>query len=243
MTSSDDANSTLDVTAALAELASISLATESLASIMERISAVAKRAVPGVCEASVTLLNRDRPSTVAFTGWLAIELDESQYERGYGPCLDAARTAEVIPVDDMPTEGRWADYPRVAVERGCYSSLSAPLPIADQVVGALNLYSGTPRAFDDEARDLAVTFTRYAAVAVANAFQYETTARLAEDLRRALDSRATIEQAKGILMAQRGCDADEAFHVLTQFSQHTHRKLRDIAATVVEQARQQRGNP
>jgi hypothetical protein len=49
----------------------------------------------------------------------------------------------------------------------------------------------------------------------------------------AMRSRAVIEQAKGILMARLGCDADAAFNELKTLSQHSNRKLRDLAAEIV----------
>lgn len=52
-------------------------------------------------------------------------------------------------------------------------------------------------------------------------------------LRQALVCRATIDQAKGIVMAERGCDADEAFDVLVALSQRDNVKLRDLAATII----------
>jgi hypothetical protein len=55
-------------------------------------------------------------------------------------------------------------------------------------------------------------------------------------LRRALESRATIDQAKGIVMADRRCDADEAFRVLVNVSQDANTKLRDVADLLVSNA-------
>ncbi len=52
----------------------------------------------------------------------------------------------------------------------------------------------------------------------------------------ALDSRPIIEHAKGILMGERRCIAEEAFEVLAEISQHATRKLRDVATALVEQA-------
>ncbi|HEX2132432.1 MAG TPA: ATP-binding protein [Actinophytocola sp.] len=52
-------------------------------------------------------------------------------------------------------------------------------------------------------------------------------------LRGALDSRSTVSQAVGLLMATHRCDADTAFQQLVAVSQATNRKVRDIAATVV----------
>jgi AmiR/NasT family two-component response regulator len=80
---------------------------------------------------------------------------------------------------------------------------------------------------------LAQAFAAYAAVALANAYVYHSTADLARHLRTAMDSRAVIEQAKGIIMAERRCTADEAFEFLTGVSQETNRKVRDVAAALV----------
>jgi response regulator NasT len=53
-------------------------------------------------------------------------------------------------------------------------------------------------------------------------------------LKGAFGRRAVIEQAKGILMARQGVDGDRAFELLRDRSQHTGRRLADIAAAVVE---------
>jgi AmiR/NasT family two-component response regulator len=63
---------------------------------------------------------------------------------------------------------------------------------------------------------------------------YETTRQLAENLDLAMQSRAAIEQAKGILMSERRCDAGEAFDILAAASQRSNRKLRDIAQAIVD---------
>ena len=55
-----------------------------------------------------------------------------------------------------------------------------------------------------------------------------------QNLQGAFGRRATIEQAKGILMARHGIDADRAFEMLRDHSQHNGRKLVDVAAAVVE---------
>lgn len=54
-----------------------------------------------------------------------------------------------------------------------------------------------------------------------------------DGLRRAMASRAVIEQAKGMLVERHRCTPDEAFEVLVAKSQRTDRKLREIAAEQV----------
>jgi AmiR/NasT family two-component response regulator len=107
------------------------------------------------------------------------------------------------------------------------------VPIREGLHGGLNLYAVQAEAFDD-ARELATTFASYAAVAVHNMHLYETTRELADNLDIAMRTRAVIEQAKGILMSQRRCDATEAFSLLAAASQRSNRKLRDIAQAIVD---------
>ena len=71
---------------------------------------------------------------------------------------------------------------------------------------------------------------------MANAHLYDTTASLAHHMQAAMESRAVIEQAKGIVMADRRCTADEAFAILAKVSQDTNRKLRDVATALVDRA-------
>jgi hypothetical protein len=57
-----------------------------------------------------------------------------------------------------------------------------------------------------------------------------------DQLRAAMASRATIEQAKGILMLLTSCSAQVAFDLLAHISSHTHRKVRDVAQSITESA-------
>ncbi|MHB2024098.1 MAG: ANTAR domain-containing protein [Mycobacteriales bacterium] len=83
---------------------------------------------------------------------------------------------------------------------------------------------------------LAQQFACYAAVAIGNTALYLTSAKLAAQMQEAMASQAVIEQAKGALMALNRCDADEAFAKLVTASQHSHKKLRDVARELVQRA-------
>ena len=52
-------------------------------------------------------------------------------------------------------------------------------------------------------------------------------------LRYALTGRATIDEAKGILMAGRGCNEETAFEILKRLSQDTNVTVRDVARAIV----------
>jgi AmiR/NasT family two-component response regulator len=114
--------------------------------------------------------------------------------------------------------------------------MSIPVPLQREVLAALNIYSVDRDAFDDAAVELATTFAAYAGVALANMHLYAAQAQVAEQLQQAMQSRAVIEQAKGILMGQRRCTAQQAFDVLVRLSQDRNRKLRAVAEMLVAEA-------
>jgi putative methionine-R-sulfoxide reductase with GAF domain len=219
---------------AFGELGRLSFDDTSMEAMLQRIAELAKQVLPAVAEASVSLIEHDKASTAAYTGRLALDLDETQYGRGYGPCLEAAVGEEIVEITDARAETRWPAYAQAAVERGSLSSMSVPLPVREALHGGLNLYAVEASAFDDDARTIATTFASYAAVAVHNMHLYESTRELADNLDLAMRTRAVIEQAKGILMSERRCDATAAFTLLAAASQRSNRKLREIAQAIVD---------
>ena len=221
---------------AFEELARITLADHSLHTVMEKVAALAKSTISGASEVSVTFVESAGARTVASTGALAVALDERQYEEGHGPCLDSIAGGEPVRIDSMSGERRWPDWTPRAREHGAGSSLSMPVPVQREVAAAVNIYSTAEHAFDDASVELASTFAAYAGVALANMHLYEAQGRVAEQLQQAMQSRAVIEQAKGILMAQRHCSAQDAFDLLVSASQRSNRKLRDVVQTLVDAA-------
>jgi len=228
----------MDPMLAVAELGRINLAEGDLGQIFGRVAELAKQSIPGAEEVSVTLIQADKATTAAFTGDLALHLDERQYEQGHGPCLAAAAGGETVHITDMTAEDRWPDYTPEAVREGARSSLSIGIPVQQAATGALNIYSTHPDAFGDDALELGATFASYAAVALSNAHLFSSTAALAVQMKEAMASRAVIEQAKGILIAQRGCSTEEAFDILVRASRNGNRKLRDICQALVEKSQQ-----
>ncbi|WP_331715312.1 ANTAR domain-containing protein [Micromonospora auratinigra] len=115
------------------------------------------------------------------------------------------------------------------------SSRSIGLPIQEATVGALNIYGTTVGPLEEQIH-LARTLAGYAAIAPADVHLQESTATPAQQTREAMQSRAGIEQAKGIIMGQRRCGADEAFAILARVSQDSNRKLREVAESLVDRA-------
>jgi GAF domain-containing protein len=217
------------------ELSRVVLVDRSLTDVLADVTRLAAQGIPGAEASSITLIRNDRPFTVAHFGEMSLAADELQYEHGYGPCIDAGRGGVLLRVDDMRTEQRWPDYVAHLVETTeVRSSLSIPLPYQGSSIGALNNYSTQPSAFAvPESLVAGREVAEIVAVAVANADAHAQLGEQARNMRLAMESRAVIEQAKGVLMAQRHVDADQAFDILRDASQRYNRKLRDIAAGIV----------
>lgn len=222
--------------AALAELSRIVLNGQSLIATLQRVAEIAKQVVPDVADVSVTVIERGKPQTVAFTGPLAADLDERQYQSGFGPCLDAAETGETVVIDTRRSE-LYPLFCQVALRQRVNHVVSVGLPIPQQTVGGLNFYSRAEEAIDEEALGLLTLFAGYAAVAVFNATVLHGTVKQVRQMQGALESRATIEQAKGILMAQWHCSSEDAFESLVRTSQRRNVKLREVAAEIVDSAK------
>jgi hypothetical protein len=124
-----------DAAEALEQLGRLNLREHSMQSLLQTVSELAKQVMPGTPETSVCLLMNDKPSTPVYTGQLARDCDESQYGRGYGPCLHAASTGELVEIADAQAETRWRDYGESAVEHGALSSLSCRCPSARALPG------------------------------------------------------------------------------------------------------------
>ena len=224
---------TVAVQEMLKALSRVALADRPLDAVLTDIVHIAASGIPGAESTSITLIRGDEAFTAAYAGKMSLAADELQYERGHGPCMDAGRGNVVLRVDDMTTETRWPDYTTRVLDVGVRSSLSLPLPYQGSAIGALNVYSSRPGAFaGEDAMTAGVEVAEAVAVAVANADAHAQVVDQAHNMRRAMESRAVIEQAKGVLMAQRGIDAQQAFDMLREASQRYNRKLRDIAAGI-----------
>ncbi|MEP6649483.1 MAG: ANTAR domain-containing protein [Lapillicoccus sp.] len=124
--------------------------------------------------------------------------------------------------------------PQRALAKGVRSSLSVPLRSHDVSVGSLNLYATRAHAFDDPLDVAHATALAGQADAVLGVvLEQVRQAELTDQLRQALASRSTIDQATGVLIAQQGCTAAHAFGLLRTASQHRKVKLRQVAADVV----------
>jgi GAF domain-containing protein len=198
---------------------------------LQRVVEAAAANLDGGLWVSVSLVKQRREvETPASSDDRATRADQLQYETGEGPCLDAIWQQETFRIDDMTTTEHYPKWTRaVAEQTPIRSSLSLQLFTDEEQnsLGALNLYSPHPAAFDGGTRGEALAFAAQAAVALRSA-------QTEEHLRSAMETRTVIGQAQGILMERLKITAEQAFRVLSTLSQERNEKLRDVARRLAE---------
>ena len=208
-----------------------------LQTAMRRVAETGCAVLADCDSASITIIERGRPVTVGSTNDTAQALDDAQYSAREGPCLAAAQEGRTIRIDDTDNDERWPRFAASASANGIRSSLSVPIAVSGpDAFAGFNVYGKTPGGFSDADEELSQAFAGQASIVVANAQAYFAAFELSRGMAKAMESRAEIEQAKGVLMSTHRIDADTAFDLLRQRSQTTNRKLRDVAIEVVNEA-------
>lgn len=219
-----------DTSAALLELVA---ATPSVETYLGEVVAMAAALSPDLAGCGVTARLAGGALTVAASNDLVATVDEVQYGLGAGPCLDTLRSGAVVDVPSMADAEGWDGYPEHALRHGVRSSFCLPLTVGDRTVAALNAYGAEPGIFTGDLIHRLADFAARAQIALAVAVRSAEQARLLEQLHTAMQSRSTIDQAMGILMARERCSATEAFAILRTASQSRNRRLADIAAELI----------
>ena len=223
--------------AALSALAQFQVTETTVAEALQRIAEITRDAVPAADVVGMSMLGGDgKPTTAVYTDAESPAIDEAQYQDDKGPCLDAWRDNVVLSVPRI--EDVADTYPRFAAacqQQGVRSTLSLPMRAGTTAVGALNLYAHVHDGFGEEDAAMGRDLAAAGAAVLVNVSAYWTAFELTAQLQEAMDSRAVIEQAKGLLMARsRDLTPEGAFDMLRQVSQRENVKLRDVARRIVE---------
>ena len=163
-------------------------------------------------------------------------LEDLQVEHGEGPCIAAFTDKELVGAEDLTTDTRWPLFSQAAVGRGVRAVLASPLPYNQDAVGVVAVVSEDRHPWSAEGELALLAFTDLAALMIASMMQGQEQTVLAAQLQSALNSRAIIEQAKGVLIGQQGLTAHEAYEKLRAQARSERRKLAAVSADVVRNA-------
>ncbi|ASU82334.1 ANTAR domain-containing protein [Nocardiopsis gilva YIM 90087] len=213
---------------------------------LDQMSMAAARGVPGCSAALVVIWREVAPGDEPTAGggqhvvvdYGASHSDlatafEYQYTTDEGPTVAAVREMRAVTVGDVLREDRWPGYTSMAVQCGDRSSVTFPSELEGEVV-TFGVHSGRAGVFDDAVvTPLVALLAEHAAMALHSAGRYSDVEREAAHMRRAMSARAVIDQAKGIIMHARGCDAAEAFAELRKVAQRNRLKVVEVARSLV----------
>jgi GAF domain-containing protein len=230
------------LTSSLAALSRFFVGDGTVQQTLQRVSELTVEAIPAAEMVGITMVVEGRERTAVFTDEASPEIDQAQYDADDGPCVSALREARVTEIESTREPGEWMAFRGAAAEHGIGSTLSFPLLVDKAAIGAMNLYACEERAFNEQARETGELFAGQAAIVLANAQAYWDAYELSVRLGEAMENRAVIEQAKGMLMSAQGIDEDEAFQMLVAASQRENVKLRDIARRIVDDAKARGGS-
>lgn len=219
-----------DRSAVFASLADIVRQGSTLPEVYAAICVAATLTVPGCDHASLMISRGGTRRTAAVSDDVARQIDRMELALGIGPCIDAmeSRRAEIEP--DLAAASRWpALTARVVSQTPVRGAMSVRLPVDRENIGALNLFSDAPHAFDASSVEQAVVLAAFATVASTAAAHNEDVATL----RRGLTTNRAIGQAIGMLMTLNDLTDAAAFDVLRQASQNSNVKLVDVATEVI----------
>ncbi len=200
---------------------------------IRQLAELAARRVQACSGATATLWRDDEAVTMAASHPDLAALTTLQIETRRGPTVDAVRTGEPMRCADTLAEDRWPGFAAAALSRGVRCCVSLVHEFSGMAV-TLTLYSVRARSLDPEQLPLASLLAAFGVASVANAARYGDAQRTASQLQEAVEARAVVDQAKGILMHALGCDADEAFDRMRRVSQTRHVKLTGVARRVIE---------
>lgn len=163
-------------------------------------------------------------------------LEELQIEHSEGPCIAAYEDKQLVGVDDLTADTRWPKFSDAAVSRRVRAVLASPLPYNQDAVGVVAVLSEDRHPWSPEGELALLAFTDLAALMIASMMQGQEQSELAAQLQTALNSRAIIEQAKGVLIGQQGLSAHEAYEQLRAQARSQRRKLAAVSADLVRDA-------
>ena len=200
--------------------------------IWHAVVQAAMQTIPGAEAAGVTLLRGKGFESIAPTSELVNAVDAIQYELRSGPCVDAVLEDKVFRTHDLEHDRRWPEFgKRAAAEQGVHSMLAFRLYVEDDdVIGGLNLFSTKHQAFPDEALILGEIVATHAAIVLTGSRRRDDVV----NLQHGLQSNREVGVALGILMSRHRITREQAFDLLRLASQHTHRKLHELALEVGE---------
>lgn len=120
-------------------------------------------------------------------------------------------------------------YPEIARKTGIVSMLSVPMRVSDRVIGVINSYTTEPHTFTDLEVKMLQVVANQAAVAIENTKLRQENI----EVKKTLEERRLIDQAKALLMEKDGLKESEAFEFIQKTSRDQRKPMVEIASAIL----------
>lgn len=219
----------------LGELYDLVAEMEGLHGVLEGLAALSAarltRAAGSAVECSVILHRPKLPPATARSDDRVTCLDEAEALLDDGPGLHALRTGLPVIIKDL-ADSRWPRYAREMAGQGFAALVGIPLDLGSRASAALIFFASDPGALSESTVLEAMGLADEGRRALSTAVRIAEAEMKSENLAAALEHRTAIDLARGILMAQDGCTAQEAFDVLRKASNNRNQKLYALAVEI-----------
>ncbi len=157
-----------------------------------------------------------------------IELLELQVDEG--PCVDAYQSGQAVTnVDITTSDDRWPNFSPLGRENGVRKVSAIPMRVREQTVGAMNLFGADDTLLTEADVNVAQALAHIATIGILQERTLRHSETISDQLRFALNSRVSIEQAKGLVSAQANVRMDDAFQLIRRYARNNNRPLHEIA--------------
>jgi GAF domain-containing protein len=163
----------------------------------------------------------------------ALNLFQSQ--SGEGPCFECYQGGQQVFSEDLEAEvSRWAQFAPAALRQGFRSVHAVPMRVRGDTIGALNLFRAGRGRMPDRDMELGQGLADIASMALVQERAVRESRHVAQQLQDALNSRVTIEQAKGILAERAQISVDDAFAQLRAYARRSNHSLSNVGRELIE---------
>jgi uncharacterized protein YigA (DUF484 family) len=160
-------------------------------------------------------------------------LELSQSQAAEGPCVDAYLTRAPVSCPDLAaSRERWPDFVPAALSAGFAAVRALPMRLREQAIGAVSLYAAQPAELGGQTAELGQALADVATIGILHERALHRREAVTEQMERALSSRITIEQAKGVLAERLHVTIEEAFTLMRAYARDHSLKLADAARAI-----------
>ncbi len=173
---------------------------------------------------------------LAASSHTAEQLEMYQQMQGEGPAVECLRLGQALTVGKDDVTRRWPGFARLLLALGFSQVHAVPMKWRGSTFGALNVFQLESHPLTEWEEQVCRAYADVCSLAVVHAEHEVGGARLAGEIRGALEGRIVVERAKGVIAEQQDVDRAQAYLLLVALATTTATPLGEAATGVVDRA-------